>query len=29
LGLYHGTKIRHFHRLWEKWVYGKTAPTSR
>jgi hypothetical protein len=23
LGLYQGTKIRHFHKLWDKWVYGK------
>lgn len=29
LGLYHGTKIRHFHRLWEKWVYGRASPTTR
>jgi phenylpropionate dioxygenase-like ring-hydroxylating dioxygenase large terminal subunit len=27
LGVYQGTKIRHFHRLWEKWMYGK-APQS-
>jgi len=23
LGLYQGTKIRHFHKLWDKWVHGK------
>jgi phenylpropionate dioxygenase-like ring-hydroxylating dioxygenase large terminal subunit len=23
LGCYQGTKIRHFHKLWDKWVYGK------
>jgi hypothetical protein len=22
LGTYQATKIRHFHKLWEKWVYG-------
>jgi phenylpropionate dioxygenase-like ring-hydroxylating dioxygenase large terminal subunit len=22
-GIYHSTKIRHFHKLWDKWVYGK------
>jgi hypothetical protein len=23
LGMYQGTKIRHFHKLWDKWIYGK------
>jgi hypothetical protein len=23
LGTYQGTKIRHFHKLWDKWVHGK------
>jgi phenylpropionate dioxygenase-like ring-hydroxylating dioxygenase large terminal subunit len=23
LGTYHGTKIRHFHKLWDKWIHGK------
>ena len=22
-GQYQGTKIRHFHKLWDKWIYGK------
>jgi phenylpropionate dioxygenase-like ring-hydroxylating dioxygenase large terminal subunit len=25
LGLYQATKIRHFHKLWEKWMYGKAG----
>jgi hypothetical protein len=24
LGLYQATKIRHFHSLWDKWMYGAT-----
>jgi hypothetical protein len=23
LGTYQATKIRHFHKLWDKWIYGK------
>jgi hypothetical protein len=23
LGIYQATKIRHFHKLWDKWVYGE------
>jgi hypothetical protein len=23
LGVYQATKIRHFHKLWDKWIYGR------
>jgi hypothetical protein len=26
LGIYQATKIRHFHKLWDKWVYGTPFP---
>jgi hypothetical protein len=29
LGTYQATKIRHFHRLWDKWIYGASSPIGR
>jgi nitrite reductase/ring-hydroxylating ferredoxin subunit len=26
LGVYQATKIRHFHNLWDKWIYGDQKP---
>ncbi len=28
LGVYQATKIRHFHKLWDKWTTSETAPKS-
>ena len=28
LGVYQATKIRHFHNMWDNWIYGDKKPTS-